>query len=399
MWSTQNLDTTALTDAVNQALSSASNHTFQFNFAWNVLRKGEYSRNEKQTEKGKQYIRALHIEVPTSSKKQIYNALLRVFSSTSKHKILERDLRMIPVWRKDQTSHRKKKIVHLIEKQGSYLKNIETQSSHDFNDLDYVDKTLQTSLRKILMKLVTIEPVDEKGTCPKVFEAVDWNEYLGAHVFTFPRHLSQQATNYISQLPSLLHWMYGNEVLSMLSAEAVEEALDSPWDEEEMCAKSKADTELDTVMFEANNMKWVQVEDIAEIVDLDISRGAAANFMFHKSTDADSVSTFGSKRDPAQMQLDQLFKRQPKRTKTSDDDNTSKSDDATYNISDDATMVSAQEGERIPLSEKTNKAQNVEPMETDHTSNGTDRNEPRQAHPDQHDSPSGHESDLEARLN
>ena len=104
---------------------------------------------ENINQKGNQYTKALHIEVPRDEKEKTYRMLQRFLGSTARKRILERDPRMVPTWKSDLTSHQKTKITHLIDKQHKFLRNISTALSYDLVDIDYVSSSLHTSLRQI----------------------------------------------------------------------------------------------------------------------------------------------------------------------------------------------------------------------------------------------------------
>jgi len=48
--------------------------------------------------------------------------------------------------------------------------------------------------------------------------------------------LEQEADDYITQLPSFLHYLYGDEVLTMFNAEGAVKAQNAQWDPEKLCA-------------------------------------------------------------------------------------------------------------------------------------------------------------------
>jgi len=334
MWSTINTDAETLKANTMKILKKLyPNKEFDFAFVWNVIRSGEYSNQEKKSRKGNQYVRALHVEVPVEQKKQIYSILLRIFSSASSIKIHEMKLRMVPTWKKEYTSHRKQKIQHLINKHKHYLSTTSHVTSTDFTDIDYFNKNLKTTLRQIIMNIETMVPIDGQDKCPKIFQSIDYSSYYSGYVLTFPKYLTQQATDIAPQMPSFLYWLYGEEILPMLSPEAAVMAIEEPWDPELMRTISKIDTALDDLAGEVeHDFEWLSGSEDDKDPDvlqedsekaIDMSKMKTGEFIFNKVTDTDSISTFATKRDPAQRNLDNLFLQNPaKRTKIDDESST-----------------------------------------------------------------------------
>ena len=245
--------------------------------------------NQKK-KKGEQYVKALHIEVPRDRKESTYRMLNVIFGSSSTIKLLGRDLRMTPVITADTTSHQKEKINHLIEKQRKYLNNISTAISYDLGDIDYVSKSLNITMRTMIMN---IESVDNSTP---LFLSIDYNDYSGGYVLTFPEHKENEARDYIAQLPSFLHWLYGDDVLELLTDYAVERAHAAPWSEEHMRAISQEDTALDMLLDEANKFAWLRDDKEVIFEAAPEVKPAVSAFLFQRAHDGDSVSTFHPKK-------------------------------------------------------------------------------------------------------
>jgi len=338
MWSTINTDAETLKANTLKVLKKLyPTKEFVFAFVWNVVRSGEYSNKETKSQKGNQYVRALHVEVPVEQQKQTYSILLKLFSSATSIKIHEMKLRMVPTWKREYTSHRKQKIQHLINKHKHYLVTTSHVTSTDFTDIDYYNKKLKTSMRQILMSIETLVPIDGKNKCPRIFQSVDYSSYYSGYVLTFPTYLNHQATDIAPQLPSFIYWLYGKEILPMLTPEAAIMAIEEPWDPDQMRTISKIDTALDALAGEVeHDFEWLsdsEDENDSDIIKadaeraIDTSKMKTGEFLFNKVTDTDSVSTFATKRDPAQRTLDHLISQNPpKRTKVDDVSSTATSE-------------------------------------------------------------------------
>ena len=290
LYSTDKVDVETLHAAVTAEIKKISTREYKFAFVWTVIKsKGRYVTTESTENKGNQYVKALHVEVPRQEHDATYRMLLRFFGSTSKQKILHRNLRMIPVITADTPTHKKTKISHLIEKQKRFVNNISTAISYDLSDIDYLDPMINMTMRSIIMDIETIEK-------PKtLFLGIDYSEYSSGYVITFPTYLESEARDCIAQLPSFLHWLYGDPILQLLTDSAVERAYEAPWSEELMRAVSKEDTALDSLLDEANQVDWLRNEDEV-IIEIPPEKNAASAFLFDRACDNDSVSTFRTKK-------------------------------------------------------------------------------------------------------
>ena len=201
------------------------------------------------------------------------------------------NMRLVPMMQNDLPSHTKMKVTHLICKQEQYLSMLKVKTCTYLQEIDYFNTTLQTTLREIIMQLETLHIFDKEGNPMKVFINVDYSSWHSCYLLTYPSHLEKEAEDYISQLPAFLHYVYGPEVLLMLTAEGQAKAQSSSWDPEKLCATSSLDLELDAVANETNTLAWLP--DLkSEIIQLDTTNMEIKNRIYDKATDADSVSTF-----------------------------------------------------------------------------------------------------------
>ena len=298
LWSSPKMDVEVLQEATIRALKEITpSHKPTFAFIWAVVRKeqGSYSTKEMIGSKGKQYVRALHIEVPRAEKEVTYSLLTKVFGSRRKQCLLHRELRMVPTIRRESTGYIKQKIKHLINKQEKYLATLSVTESYDLNDIDRVQSSLKMSLRQIIMGLKTLRTFDEKNEPIKIFTSVDavtWPQ--DAHALTYPTHLAQEAQEYISSLPSFLHWCYGDAVYDMINIEAVRKAQEAPWDPDQMRAITPESVELDAI--EAESITFAPWVDTQVEVQINNISTVTNDFLYQRSTDADSVSTFNTKK-------------------------------------------------------------------------------------------------------
>ena len=101
LWSTSEMCPQKLHDATQLTLKKVTKEKFKFAFVWSVIRREDnsYKKNETKGEVGKQYVRALHIEVPKDTAEQTYRALSPFFGTNPRMNILFRKLRMVPILR------------------------------------------------------------------------------------------------------------------------------------------------------------------------------------------------------------------------------------------------------------------------------------------------------------
>jgi len=243
----------------------------------------------------------------------------KIFSSNSNLKIMGMQMRMVPMMQSDLPSHTKMKVTHLICKQEQYLSMLRIKTCTYLQEIDYYNTTLETTLRDIIMKLETLNTFDKEGNPMKVFTNVDYSSWHSCYLLTYPAHLEKEAEDYISQLPAFLHYVYGPEVLLMLTAEGQVKAQSSTWDPEKLCATSSLDLELDAVTNESNTVAWLP--DLqTELIQLDTTNMEIKNKIYDKATDADSVSTFqpnSNSTDPTPVVTPNSSKKRSNRTNPS----------------------------------------------------------------------------------
>jgi len=88
---------------------------------------------------------------------------------------------------------------------------------------------MELTIREILMELQTLD-----GTGAKLFWSVDYDDKDDGYHLTYPRFLNTQARDIISQLPSLLVFICGPDVLHMITDSAQTRAREAPWDANEI---------------------------------------------------------------------------------------------------------------------------------------------------------------------
>ena len=289
MWSTERMDPNKLHAEVSQQLKLLTNKEYTFCFHFGMLRKN--TTYEKTT--STKWNKAMLVEVKKEEKDAIYRLLGRIFSSSRNKKFLGTTLRMIPVLNHDLPTHTKMKVIHLINKQEQFLSSLLVKPCPYLSEIDYHNKDLNTSMREIIMNLETLRTFDKDGQSKEIFINVDFSNWHKSYVLTFPKHLEQEADDYISQLPTYLHHVYGDTILSMLTTEGASQATSSQWDEEKLCAISHLDLELDAVFDEADSKDWLQ-NDKFPLIQFDHKQLSRDALLHTKATDADSVSTFRS---------------------------------------------------------------------------------------------------------
>ena len=89
------------------------------------------------------------------------------------------------------------------------------------------------------------------GNAKPIFRSVDKADKEAAHYLSYPRYLQDQAHDIVTQLPSLLAWLYGPAVLSMMTASAQARANNAPRDPQEMRAISDEDRKLKRMLTRA----------------------------------------------------------------------------------------------------------------------------------------------------
>ena len=294
MWSAERMDPTVLHQEVCQIISKYTKTELHFSFSFGNIRKDPRYSSTKSTTK---FNKAMIIEAKKEQKEEIYFVMGKIFSSNSKFKIMGMNMRLVPMMQNDLPSHTKMKVTHLICKQEQYLSMLRVKTCVYLQEIDYFNTALNTTLRDIIMQLETLHTFDKNGDPMKVFINVDYSSWHSCYLLTYPSHLEKEAEDYITQLPAFLHYVYGPEVLLMLTAEGQAKAQSSSWDPEKLCATSSLDLELDAVANESNTLAWLP--DLkSELIHLDTTNMELKNKIYDKATDADSISTFQSNTNP-----------------------------------------------------------------------------------------------------
>ena len=174
---------------------------------------------------------------------------------------------MVPIIKKTNTIHKNNNIEHLIEKHAQFYSKLDYAKNLDFSQIDHRDKRLKMTIREMIME---INSLDGKNT--KLFWSIDENKE-GIFI-TFPSFVGEQARNTIAQLPSLLCFIHGIEVLSFMTPAAQRRALAAPWDKEMHCTKSPEIESVGNLLSKIDNIKFVtapknqyqsiQIKDITE---------------------------------------------------------------------------------------------------------------------------------------
>jgi len=292
LWSTERMDHEILKDEIDELTMKIVKKKFQLSFNFGMVRKDTKFSNNSTPSK---WNKAMIIEVKREEKTEAYSILGRIFSTSNNIKVLGTEMRMIPVLNSDLPSHTKRKVARMTHKQEQFLSTLMTKPCVYLSDIDYYNSTLNTTLRDIIMDLETLKTFDAEGNPMKVFINVDYSDWHSAYVLTFPKHLEKEADDFITQLPAYLNYVYGEEVLFMLTAEGAVKANESKWDEENLCATSNLDLELDAIELESSSKAWLpELQD--DIIAFDTAQIEMQGKLHIRSTDADSVSTFASKK-------------------------------------------------------------------------------------------------------
>ena len=248
LWSTGRMDKDKLHEGVTAAIKSFAAKEYKFAFSWIALKNndGNYLRLAKKEANGNQFVKALHIEVPADERDVTYKVMDIIFGIDSPFKILGTTMLMVPIIRDDLPSHKIEDIQHLVIKQKQFLDQLQFIKTTDFAELDYQHPAIKKSMRDMIMDLHTLD-----GKAKPIFRSVDKADKEAAHYLSYPRYLQDQARDIVTQLPSLLAWLYGPAVLSMMTASAQARANNAPWDPQEMRAISDEDRKLKRMLTRA----------------------------------------------------------------------------------------------------------------------------------------------------
>ena len=298
----ERMDTNALHDRVTQIVHQITSKKYQFSFNFGSIRKDSNQFNSSISKWNK----AIIIEAKREEKEMIYNLMGRIFSSKSTIKVLGMNLRLVPMLSKDLPSHTKMKISHLVAKQEQFLSTLLVKPCVFLSEIDYYNTTLETTMRDIIMDLETLHKLDTNDQPMKIFLSVDYSQWHSSYVLTFPSYLEKEADDFIAQLPAYLHYVYGDEILLMLTAEGSVSAQNSKWDPEKLCATSNVDLELDAVTSESLAFGWLP--DLQEeMIQFDTSNIELQSNLHRRATDADSISTFQKNSTPIMKKITNLI--------------------------------------------------------------------------------------------
>ena len=302
LWSTGRMDKDKLHDATSAAIASLTSRKYNFAFSWIALKndEGNYVRLARKEANGNQLVKALHVEVPEEERDVTYKMLDMIFGLDSGFKILGMSLLMVPVIRDDLPSHKIDDIQHLVIKQKQFLDQLLFIKTQDIVELDYRHPILRKSIREMIMELFTLD-----GRARLVFRSIDKADNGEAHYLSYPKYLHDQARDIVTQLPSLLVWLHGPEVLTMLTTSAQERAADSPWDPTEMKAISEEDRTLKRMLQRAKSMN-IYREDESDIsssesevdeqqIQIEFEKQASAEYLFSKASTNASITSLVTK--------------------------------------------------------------------------------------------------------
>ena len=191
LWSTDYMDTVALTKAIHKEIELISEEKIQFALTWSPI-KGENGRTyqcAKPDRYKKKELSAIHIQVPNDEKDVTYEMLRNFFGLDNITPILGREMLMVPIIRATSAAHKNENIEHLISKQHYFYTQMEYTKSFDFSELDRPEKTLKKTARDMVMSLQTL---DRSNT--KLFWSID-KDKTGATYLAYPSHLADYARN------------------------------------------------------------------------------------------------------------------------------------------------------------------------------------------------------------
>jgi len=246
---------------------------------------------------GNTIVKALHIEVPRDEIDATYNIMRVIFGLDSGFSILGTELLLVPIIRDTIPSHKIENIHHLVVKQKQFLDKLEYAKTYDFTEIDHRCSSMELTIREILMELQTLD-----GTGAKLFWSVDYDDKDDGYHLTYPRFLNTQARDIISQLPSLLVFICGPDVLYMMTELAQTRAREAPWDANEMRAISQEDKELAAMIDKAKQMQMCADPNIdtsesedddsvdEEQICLEMDRVATERHLFTKASTNNSIT-------------------------------------------------------------------------------------------------------------
>lgn len=310
LWSNGRMDKDKLHEAVTRAIDSLTTKKYKFAFSWIALRnsEGNFVRLAKKEPNGNQLVKALHIEVPEDDRDVTYKMMDVIFGLDSEFKILGTTMLMVPIIRDTLPTHKIDDIQHLVIKQKHFLDQLLFIKTQDIAELDYRHPSIGMSIRDMIMELVTLD-----GKARSIFRSIDAAEKGDAHYLSYPSFLHDHARDMITQLPSLLVWLHGPSVLTMLTAPAQERAKNAPWDPNEMKAISEEDKALKRMLSRAKKMSMYhdgdsdlsssdEDDDVDEAqIQIEFDREATEEYLFTKASTNQSITSLGTKEKPSKL--------------------------------------------------------------------------------------------------
>ena len=268
-------------------------------FAWSEIKglDGNKYLSEKKDRWRRDALSALHIQVPNGEKDEIYDILSQLFGLDTQKHILGRELLMVPILCKTNTSHKNANIEKLIQKLAQFYAKLDHAQCTDFIQIDQPCQPSNKSIRDMLMEMATLD-----GHNTKLFWSIDADGDKG-YIITFPAFVADEARNILAQLPSLLRHLYGVEALTLMTDAAQRQALAAPWDVELMCARSKMDKRLEQMVIATagasneidSDLDTDMDSDDESINTADILDGEAERetheYLFRKASSNESVAT------------------------------------------------------------------------------------------------------------
>lgn len=248
LWSTGCMDKDKLHKAITAAIKTLTPKEYKFAFSWIALKNvdGDYVRLAHKEANGNQLVKALHIEVPEDDRYVTYKIVDMIFGLDSEFQILSMNMLMMPVIRDDLPSYKIDDIHHLVIKQKQFLDQLLFIKTQDIAELDYHHPALGMSIRDMIMELTTLD-----GCAKLIFRSIDKADKGDSHFLSYPKYLHNHARDIVTQPPSLLTWLHGPEVLTMLTASAQERANNAPKNPKEMRTISEEDRALKRMLTHA----------------------------------------------------------------------------------------------------------------------------------------------------
>ena len=211
-------------------------------------------------------------------------------------RILGHRLLMVTIIRPTTPTHKIIKFKHLIDKHMKYQMYIKTAKIWDFTEVDRTHPALELSARDMIMGLPALD-----GTDIPVFLGVDYNKRDECYEVTFPKFMDVQVRDIISQLPSLIAFLYTDTALELMTPAAQERAIDASWNEDAMCAISKEDREMEKMLQESKKMGFDSYSDSSvprfDFQFEDTEKLSKSRRLFKKTSTKESISSLNTFED------------------------------------------------------------------------------------------------------